>query len=82
MTENSIRLLDDEVVYRRTSNGQAELLSAPARLSKLELRFLGAVTGYTPLRVLVDLGKYESEIASAVTHLAAQHLTERANLDE
>ena len=49
-------LLADDAVLRRTREGHRELVSDSFRLSPSERRFLGAVTGHTPLRVLLDLG--------------------------
>ena len=49
-------LLNDEAIYRRTATVQRELTDRFGRLSGIERRFLSAVTGHTPLRVLLDLG--------------------------
>jgi hypothetical protein len=67
-------LLDDQAVYRRTSAGQRELTDRHSRLSALERRFLGAVTGHTPLRVLLDLGLDGPGIGDAILSLAAHGL--------
>jgi hypothetical protein len=69
-----LALLNDEAVYRRTPAGQRELTGRHARLSALEQRFLSAVTGHTPLRVLLDLGLDEPGIGDAIVSLAARGL--------
>jgi hypothetical protein len=67
-------LLDDQAVYRRTSAGQRELTDRHSRLAPLARRFLGAVTGHTPLRVLLDLGLDAPGIGDAILSLAAHGL--------
>lgn len=67
-------LLDDGAVYKRTPAGQAALLSTTRQLSSLEHRFLGVVTGYTPLRVLMDMSFDEPGIAQAITRLVERRL--------
>ena len=64
-------VLDDDVIFLRTAAGQNALVSSTRVLSKLERRFLGAVSGLTPLRVLIDLGFDERGIGDAVRHLVA-----------
>lgn len=63
-------LFNDNAIHRRTPSGQAALLSPKKELSRLELRYLGAVTGFTPLRVLVDMGFDDVALVPAVTRLA------------
>ena len=67
-------LLKDEAIYQRTAAGQRELTDRFGRLSKIERRFLSAVTGHTPLRVLLDLGLDDPGIGQAVIQLAARGL--------
>jgi hypothetical protein len=67
-------LLNDEAIYRRTATGQRELTDRFGRLSGIERRFLSAVTGHTPLRVLLDLGIDGPGISQAVVQLAARGL--------
>ncbi len=74
LTARPLALLNDEGVYRRTPAGQRELTDRHARLSALEQRFLSAVTGHTPLRVLLDLGLDEPGIGDAIVSLAGRGL--------
>ena len=75
MSEYSLQLLDDQTVFRRTPAGQRELSGGgPSFLKPLERRFLSAVTGHTPLRVLLDLGLGQPGIADAIITLAGQGL--------
>ena len=62
-------LLADDAVLRRTREGQRELVSDSLRLSPSERRFLGAFTGHTPLRVLLDLGLPSSDAGRTVSRL-------------
>jgi hypothetical protein len=62
-------LLADDAVFRRTAEGQRELVSESLRLSTFERRFLGAFTGHTPLRVLLDLGLHSLEANRTVSRL-------------
>lgn len=70
----SIRFLDDQAVYRRTPAGQRELLDPKSKLSAIERRLLGVVTGHTPLRVLLDMIPYHPEIAAAILALLDRRL--------
>lgn len=63
-------LFNDNAVHRRTSSGQAALLSRSKELSRVEKRFLGAVTGLTPLRVLLDMGFDDPALVPAISRLA------------
>ena len=67
-------LLSDDALYRRTPAGQRELIDPRRRLSTQEKRFLSAVTGYTPLRVLLDLGLDAPGIHQVVRDLVAHGL--------
>ena len=70
METDPAQLLDDHAIHGRTPAGQRELLDASSRLSPVERRFLSVVTGYTPLRVLLDMGLDEPGIAGAIVALA------------
>ena len=72
-------LLDDTAVYRRTARGQQELLVGSRGLAPTERRFLAVVTGFTQLRVLLDMGLASTDIRSVVTRLYRLGLIE---LDE
>ena len=74
MTVSATQLLDDQAVYRRTIAGQLELYDHRARLSRLERRFLSVVTGYTPLRVLLDMGLDEQGVGEAILALVERKL--------
>jgi hypothetical protein len=74
MNDDLSRLLDDKAVYLRTAAGQAALLSSTNLLSHLERRFLGAVTGYTSLRVLLNLGFDGPGIGIAISRLSGLRL--------
>jgi hypothetical protein len=69
-----LTLLHDEAVFQRTPAGQRELTNAHPRVSPLEARFLSAVTGHTPLRVLLDLGLDKPGIGVAIVSLAEHGL--------
>jgi hypothetical protein len=69
-------LLADDAVYRRTREGQHELVSDSHQLNTSERTFLGAFTGYTSLRVLLDLGLYSSGAAGVITRLTDLGLIE------
>ncbi len=63
-------LFNDNAVHRRTPAGQAALLSRSKELSRVESRFLGAVTGLTPLRVLLEMGFDDPALVPAISRLA------------
>ena len=79
MNDASVALLADEAIYQRTLAGQHELTARRGRLSSLERRFLGAVTGYTSLRVLLDLGLDQPGIREAIVSLLARGLVRLVN---
>jgi hypothetical protein len=81
MTNDLSSLLDDDAVYLRTPAGQAALLSSLRELSTLERRFLAAVTGYTSLRVLLDLGFDGPDIGVAISKLVGLRLIVAVGLD-
>jgi hypothetical protein len=70
----SIVLLNDQAIFRRTPAGQRELLATIGRLAPLERQFLSATTGYTPLRVLLDMGLDQPGIGDAIMNLAERRL--------
>jgi hypothetical protein len=72
--ERSIEYLSDDAIYRRTPAGQRELLVAAADLSPFERRFLAVVTGYTSLRVLLDMGRDGPGIGDAIMRLVEHRL--------
>jgi hypothetical protein len=74
LSPDALTLLNDEAVYRRTPAGQRELTDRHGDLSKLERRFLSAVTGHTPLRVLLDLGLDDPGIVGVIISLATRGL--------
>ena len=67
-------LLADEAVYRRTCEGQRELVCESLRLSAPERRFLATFTGHTPLRVLLDLGLHSAEAGQSIARLVSMGL--------
>ena len=77
-----MRLLSDDAIYVRTTAGQGELVSRHRRLSGLQLRFLGAVTGFTPIRVLMDHGLDEPGMADAITSLLTAGVVRLVENDE
>ena len=78
MTGEWRALLDDGAVFQRTASGQGALLSSMT-LSRLERRFLAAVNGHTPLRVLMDLGFDEPGITRVIVHLVELNLIAAAD---
>ena len=71
---STLDFLNDDAIHRRTPAGQRALLDPRADLTRVERRFLSVVTGYTPLRVLLDMGVDDSDIAAAITALAERGL--------
>lgn len=69
MPSNGLDMFNDEAVYRRTAKGQHDLLVGSRDLSRLERRFLGVVTGFTSLRVLMDMGFGEGDVRGSVYKL-------------
>ena len=61
--------LADDAVFRRTREGQWELVSESHQLSRQERSFLSSVTGHTPLRVLLDLGLQSAGAGDAICRL-------------
>ena len=55
------------------------MLDTAAQLSRVERRFLSVVTGYTPLRVLLDMGLDEPGIGQAIVALADRRLIKLEN---
>jgi hypothetical protein len=68
------KFLSDDVIYARTAKGQRELVSPSLGLDPLERRFLGVVTGHTPLRVLIDLGLQDPGLQDAIIALLDKSL--------
>lgn len=68
MTDDIVAL-DDLAVFRRTAKGQAELLGGSKDLTRTERRLLGMVTGFTEVRVLLDLGLDLTDVRNAVSKL-------------
>ena len=79
LNDASVALLADEAIYQRTLAGQHELTDRHGRLTRLERRFLSAVTGYTSLRVLLDLGLDQPGIREAIVSLVARGLVRLEN---
>ena len=79
LNSTATQLLDDTAVYRRTVAGQLELFDRRARLSQLERRFLSVVTGYTPLRVLLNMGLDEQGVGEAILALVDRRLINLEN---
>ena len=70
--------LADDAVFRRTAKGQQELVTDTHQLDAQERRILSAVTGYTPLRVLFDLGVPTIGAASSIARLRELGMIELA----
>lgn len=73
-TSWTLQMLADDAIFVRTSRGQSELVHQAGGLSSWERRFLSAVTGHTPLRVLLDLGFDEPTAAAGIERLLRQQL--------
>ena len=67
-------LLDDQALFRRTPAGQRELLDTRSSLTAVERKFLAVVTGHTPLRVLLEMGLDQPDIAATIMSLAGRGL--------
>lgn len=74
MTAAEITRLHDEAVFQRTASGQRALVLRDQGLSSVESRFLSVVTGFTPLRVLLDMDFNELEIPRAIAALCERGL--------
>jgi hypothetical protein len=70
--------LSDEAVFQRTRLGQRELVWPSGHLSATQRRVLGVVTGYTPLRVVVDLAGGASDMPESIEGLVQMGLIELA----
>lgn len=76
MPNNELDPINDQAVYRRTAVGQHELLVGSHHLNRQERRFLGVVTGFTSLRVLMDMGFSEDVVRGTVHKLLDLGLVE------
>jgi hypothetical protein len=79
--KSSAELMSDSAIYRRTSQGQRELLRAPDPSATPTLRILARFNGYTDLRRLIDLAPADArELTKAVVQLFGDGLIEVVDL--
>ena len=78
MREQFVFELSDEAVFQRTRLGQRELVWPSGHLSATQRRVLGVITGYTPLRVVVDLAGGASDMPESIEGLVQRGLIELA----
>ena len=77
MTETApVGLLAAETIFRRTRTGQREVVFDRLRIAGPARRLLWTVTGYTPLRNLIDLQAEADSAAAAVQALLDKNLIE------
>ena len=75
--KTSAELMSDSAIYRRTSQGQRELLRAPDPSGTAALRLLARLNGYTDLRRLIDLAPADArELSQAIAQLFHDGLIE------
>lgn len=75
--EVSTYQLADEAVFRRTKLGQDELACPSGDLSKTQRIVLATVTGYTQLRVVIDLAGSATGMKEAIEGLVQKRLIEQ-----
>lgn len=73
---DSIELLDDQAIYKRTNRGQGELLAASRPLTRTQRRLLAVVTGLTPVSILLDMGFDAADARDGFSTLLALGLIE------
>lgn len=73
----SAELMSDSAIYRRTPQGQRELLRAGDPSATAALRLLARVNGFTDLRRLIDLAPGDArELTRAIRQLFDDGLIE------
>ncbi len=76
-TKSSAELMSDSAIYRRTTQGQRELLRAADPSATAALRLLARLNGYTDLRRLIDLAPGDArELGKAIEQLFTNGLIE------
>jgi hypothetical protein len=80
-TRTSAELMSDSAIYRRTPQGQRELLRAADPAATPALRLLARFNGYTDLRRLIDLAPGDTrEMSKAIQQLFRDGLIELVDL--
>ena len=80
-TKSSAELMSDSAIYRRTSQGQRELLRALDPSATPSLRILARFNGYTDLRRLIDLAPGDArELGRAIAQLFNEGLIELVDI--
>ena len=80
-TKSSAELMSDSAIYRRTTQGQRELLRAPDPAATPALRLLARLNGYTDLRRLIDMAPGDArELGKAIEQLFNDGLIELVDL--
>ena len=75
--KTSAELMSDSAIYRRTTQGQRELLRAADPAGTVALRLLARLNGYTDLRRLIDLAPGDArELGKAIKQLFNDGLIE------
>lgn len=73
--------MSDSAIYRRTLQGQRELLRAADPAATPALRLLARLNGYTDLRRLIDLAPGDTrEMSKAIQQLFRDGLIELVDL--
>ena len=80
-TKSSAELMSDSAIYRRTTQGQRELLRVPDPAATPALRLLARLNGYTDLRRLIDMAPGDArELGKAIEQLFNDGLIELVDL--
>ena len=80
-SKTSAELMSDSAIYRRTTQGQRELLRAADPSATAALRLLARLNGYTDLRRLVDMAPGDTRgMAGAIAQLFHDGLIELVDL--
>lgn len=74
MESESTFRLSDEAVFRRTKLGQAELAWPSGQLSGPQRQVLGAISGNTPLRAVLDLADVAIGMRESIEGLVRKRL--------
>jgi hypothetical protein len=79
--KSSAELMSDSAIYRRTTQGQRELLRVPDPAATPTLRLLARLNGYTDLRRLIDMAPGDArELGKAIEQLFNDGLIELVDL--
>ncbi len=79
--KSTAELMSDSAIYRRTMQGQRELLRVPDPSATPALRLLARLNGYTDLRRLIDMAPGDArDLGKAIEQLFNDGLIELVDL--